>query len=144
MLSFGESKGLVFTRAKVAWTAGAYPCFHSTKRLEVILLLGVSITGFSPGSFFVRLPWQFSGTHFTPWWRDALWEWSVEKCLAQEYNTETPTRANKQTIRSYTLLEKKRIKIWDISDTFTIVSSKREGSRRGALMVSVLDGFRSR
>ena len=52
--------------SQVAHPVGAYPGFLSMKKLEVSLLLpglGASPLQGYPLYYFIRLPWQFAGTH---------------------------------------------------------------------------------
>ena len=79
--------------------AGANPGFGSMKRLEVFLLPldGMLVLSQVTSAQFVRFPQQFAGTHLYTW----VERGTVRvKCLAQEHNTMSLTRARTQTARS--------------------------------------------
>ena len=78
--------------------AGAYPGFCSMKRLEAFLLPldGMLVHRRSLPRNFVRFPQQIAGTHLYTW----VERGTVRvKCLAQEHNTLSPTRARTRTAR---------------------------------------------
>ena len=73
-------------KPRLAHVAGAYPGFHSMKRLGVLLV-----------HQFVRFPQQFAGTHLYSW----VERGTVRvKCLAQELNIMSPARDRTWTARS--------------------------------------------
>ena len=79
--------------------AGAYPGFCSMKRLEVFLLPldGMLVHRRSLPRNLLRFPQQFSPTHLYTW----VERGTVRvKCLAQEHNKLSPTRARTRTARS--------------------------------------------
>ena len=81
------------------YTVGAYPGFCSMKRLGVFLLPldGTLVHRRSLSRNLLGFPRQLAGTHLYSWVeRDTV----RVKCLAQEHNTVSPTRAQARTPRS--------------------------------------------
>ena len=79
--------------SQVAHQAGAYLSFHSVKWLHVGVVL------FSPGwdASLLQGHHRFALTHLSTWVESGT---VSIKCLAQEHNTASPTRAQTQTSQS--------------------------------------------